>query len=237
MTQRNRTISDLQPATNDADSKEKITIPVTLLVSLTGAVVALLMFSWMAREVLKGDAEHFDLVVRNWVHQYASPAMTQVMTGISMLGQQLLIAEFLLAMLVFLALKWRRAAAWLAIAVAGAMVLEFSLKLAFQRPRPPVFFGVPPHSYSFPSGHALVSFCFYGVIAGLLADRTKSLLLEILIWISAACLVVAIGLSRVYLGVHHPTDVLAGYLAAGIWVSSIVALDHILIMRKQRKAR
>ena len=62
-------------------------------------------------------------------------------------------------------------------------------------------------------------------------------LLEILVWVSAACLVVAIGLSRVYLGVHHPTDVLAGFLAAGIWVSSIVALDHIRLLRRRRPAR
>ena len=237
MTQHNSATSDLQPATNEVDSEAKITIPVTLLVSLVAAIFTLLLFSWMAREVLEGDAEHFDLVVRNWIHQYASPAMTRAMTGISMLGQQLLIAEFLVAMIVFLALKWRRAAAWLAIAVAGAIVLEFSLKLVFQRPRPPAFFGVSPHGYSFPSGHALVSFCFYGVVAGLLADRTKSLLLEILVWVSAACLVVAIGLSRVYLGVHHPTDVLAGFLAASIWVSSIVALDHIRLLRRRRPAR
>lgn len=229
--------TDLQPPTSELAPEAKITIPLTLLLSLAVAILTLLLFSWIAREVLKGDAEHFDLVVRNWVHQFASPVMTRVMTGISMLGQQLLIAEFLVAMIIFLALKWRRAAAWLAIAVTGALVLEFSLKLVFQRPRPLAFFGVLPHGYSFPSGHALVSFCFYGVIAGLLADRTKSRLLEILIWLSAACLVVAIGLSRIYLGVHHPTDVLAGFLAASIWVSSIVALDHIRIMRKQWKTR
>ena len=237
MTEYDSTTTDLQPVANGPDSKARIAIPATLLVGLVGAVLTLLLFSWMAREVLEGDAEHFDLVVRNWVHQYSSPAMTRVMTGVSMLGQQFLIAEFLAAMIVFLALKWRRAAAWLAIAVAGAMVLEFSLKLVFQRPRPPAFFGISPHSYSFPSGHALVSFCFYGVVAGLLADRAKSLLLEILVWVSAACLVVAIGLSRVYLGVHHPTDVLAGFLAAGIWVSSIVALDHIRLLRRRRPAR
>ncbi len=234
MTEHHSATTDLQPVANEPGSDAKITIPVTLLLSLAGAILTLLLFTWMAREVLEGDAEHFDLVVRNWVHQFASPAMTRVMTDISLLGQQLLIAEFLAAMIVFLALKWRKAAAWLVIAVAGALVLEISLKLVFQRPRPPAFFGVLPSGYSFPSGHALVSFCFYGVIAGLLADRTKSLLLEILVWVSAACLVLVIGLSRVYLGVHHPTDVLAGFLAAGIWVTSIVALDHIRLLRRRR---
>jgi undecaprenyl-diphosphatase len=231
------TTTNLQPANTKMEPESPVTIPATLLVSLAGATLMLVLFAWMAREVLRGDAENFDTLVRMWVHRYASPTMTRIMTGTSMLGGQLLVVEFLAAMAVFLALKWRRAAAWLAVAVAGAMMLEYSLKLVFQRPRPPTFFGVSPHDYSFPSGHALVSFCFYGVVAGLLADRTQSLLLEILIWTSAACTVVAIGLSRVYLGMHHPTDVIAGFLAATLWVSTIVALDHIRLLRRQRSAK
>ena len=231
------TKTDQPPDSSKMEPESPVRVPATLLISLAGATLMLVLFAWMAREVLRGDAENFDQSVRMWVHQYASSTMTRLMTGISMLGGQMLVLEFLVAVAVFLALKWRRAAAWLAIAVAGAMMLEYSLKLVFQRPRPPSFFGVSPHDYSFPSGHALVSFCFYGVVAGLLADRTQSLLLEILIWISAACTVVAIGLSRVYLGVHHPTDVIAGFLAATIWVSSIVALDHIRLLRRQRSAK
>ena len=237
MTDPGSTTTNPQPADSATGTESQATIPVTLLVSLAGATLLLVVFAWMAREVLRGDAEIFDASVRMWVHQYASPTTTRVMTGISMLGGQLLVLGFLVSMAVFLALKWRRAAAWLAIAVAGAIMLEYTLKILFQRPRPPTFFGVSPHDYSFPSGHALVSFCFYGVVAGLLADRTQSLLLEILIWTSAACTIVAIGLSRVYLGMHHPTDVLAGFLAATIWVSSIVALDHIRLLRRRRRLR
>ena len=237
MTDPSSTTTNLQPTNSKIERESKVTIPATLLISLAGATLTLVLFGWIAREVLRGDAENFDRSVRMWVHQYASSSMTRFMTGISLLGGQLLVLEFLVAIVVFLALKWHRAAAWLAIAVAGAIMLEYSLKLVFQRPRPTPFFGVSPHDYSFPSGHALVSFCFYGVVAGLLADRTQSLLLEILIWASAACTIVAIGLSRVYLGVHHPTDVIAGFLAATIWVSSIVALDHIRLLRRQRSAK
>ncbi|HEV2988904.1 MAG TPA: phosphatase PAP2 family protein [Candidatus Angelobacter sp.] len=215
------------------EPEPQVQVPATLFISLAVAILLLVLFAWMAREVLRGDAENFDRSVRMWVHQHASSTMTRLMTAISMLGGQVLALEFVVALAAFLALRWRRAAAWLAIAVAGAILLEYSLKLVFQRPRPTGFFAVSPHDYSFPSGHALVSFCFYGVVAGLLADRTQSLLLEILIWTSAALTIVAIGLSRIYLGVHHPTDVLAGFLAATIWVSSIIALDHIRQMRRK----
>jgi undecaprenyl-diphosphatase len=231
------TTTNLQPGSGAMEPESRVLVPATLLVSLLAATLTLVLFAWTAHEVLRGDAERFDLSVRMWVHQYASATMTRIMTGISMLGGQIMVLEFVVAMAAFLALQWRRAAAWLAVAVAGAMALEYSLKIVFQRPRPASFFGVAPHDFSFPSGHALVSFCFYGVVAGLLADRTESLFLEILIWISAACTVIAIGLSRVYLGVHHPTDVIAGFLAATIWVSAIVALDHIRLLRRQRLAK
>jgi undecaprenyl-diphosphatase len=229
------TTTVLLPEIVEAHPESRALVPATLLVSLVAATLTLALFAWMAREVLRGHAENFDLSVRMWVHQYASASMTRFVTAISMLGGQILVLEFVVAIAAFLALQWRRAAAWLAVAVAGAIILEFTLKQVFQRPRPPSFFGVAPHDYSFPSGHALVSFCFYGVLAGLLADRTQSLFLEILIWTSAACTVVAIGFSRIYLGVHHPTDVIAGFLAATIWVSAIVALDHIRLLRRKRK--
>jgi undecaprenyl-diphosphatase len=229
--------ANLQSSVPKPEAESKALVPATLLISLVSATLTLVLFAWIAREVLGGHAERFDLSVRMWVHQFASATMTRVMTGISMLGGQILVLEFIVAIAAFLALQWRRAATWLAVAVAGAILLEFTLKQVFQRPRPPVFFGIAPHDYGFPSGHALVSFCFYGVLAGLLADRTESLLVEVLIWVTGACTIVAIGLSRIYLGMHYPTDVIAGFLAATIWVSTIVALDHLRLLRRQRKLR
>jgi undecaprenyl-diphosphatase len=114
--------------------------------------------------------------------------------------------------------------------MAGALVLDISLKHAFHRQRPTPFFGPLPHTYSFPSGHAMFSVCFYGVLAGLVADRTNSRVIKICIWLLAVVLIAAIGLSRIYLGVHYPTDVLGGYLAA-VWVSSTIAFDHLRAKR------
>jgi undecaprenyl-diphosphatase len=116
----------------------------------------------------------------------------------------------------------KRPAVWLTIAAGGSVVLDVSLKLSFHRTRPVPFVGVVPLTYSFPSGHALSSFCFYGVLAGLLCARIQSRAIRILIWAAAATLVLAVGLSRIYLGVHYPTDVVAGYVAAAAWVSTLL---------------
>jgi undecaprenyl-diphosphatase len=202
-----------------------------IILSLAVAVLSLLLFTWLGHEMLEGDTLRFDDSVRFWVHQFASPGMTRAMTLVSSLGSRVLIAQLAVVLIVFAWLRWRRAAIWLAITMAGALLLEVALKWAYHRPRPEAFFGSLPNSYSFPSGHALTSLCFYGVLAGLLSARIKSLPLRIAMWTLAVLLIFSIGLSRIYLGVHYPSDVLAGYLAATLWVTGIIVLDHVRKVR------
>jgi undecaprenyl-diphosphatase len=206
------------------------------ILSLAVAVGSLFLFGWIAEEMLEGSTLRFDLAVRDWLHQFASPGMTRAMTAISLMGYSILIAALVVAIAVFLFLRWRHAAGWLAITMAGALVMDLALKFAFRRPRPQVFFGVEPHSYSFPSGHALCSFCFYGVLAGLIAARTRSPALRVTVAVIAAVLVLAIGVSRVYLGMHYPSDVIAGYLAAAVWVTGLLVLDRWRQVRRAQRA-
>jgi undecaprenyl-diphosphatase len=198
-----------------------------LIFSLACAVLALAFFSWLSREVLQGESLHFDLDTRLWIHTFAGPQLTLAMKAISDLGSPVFLSGlFAVLMLVFLRAPWRGAAIWLATSMGGALILDVALKHLFHRPRPPGYFIPDPGSYSFPSGHALGSFCFYMVVAGLLTARLRNLTARILIWTVAGVLVAMIGLSRIYLGVHWPTDVIAGYLAAAVWVSALVALDR-----------
>ena len=206
-----------------------------IVASMAVAVLALFLFAKLGSEVLEGDTQHFDQVVRDWVHGYASAGMTRVMHAISLLGYEILLVEVVIAFMVFAKLRWKRAALWLAIAMIGSVLLDLALKYAYHRVRPAAFFGSPARYYSFPSGHALSSLCFYGVMAGLLSARTKSVWLRVVIWVIAAALVVAIGLSRIYLGVHYPSDVLAGYLAATVWVGTVIVLDHVRKVRKNSR--
>jgi len=207
-------------------------ISAVLLLSLAVAVGSLSLFTWLAEEMLEGATARFDMGVRMWVHGFASPAVTSFMKFVTELGSPGLFAAFVVAIIVFLVKGWKRAAVWLVISLAGASVLSVALKYGFHRPRPVPFFGVAPHSYSFPSGHSLFSLCFYGTLAGLINARVRSLWLRIVVWIAAALLVLSIGLSRIYLGVHYPSDVVAGYLAALVWTSTLVIADR---LRKTRR--
>jgi undecaprenyl-diphosphatase len=195
----------------------------TLVISLASSVVLLILFASLSEEVFEGEMKTFDTAVRLKVHEYFSPQMTtfmQVMTFFGSIG--FLFALFLALTTFWIVAKKYRSAAWLAMAAGGSVILDVSLKLSFHRLRPTPFVGRVPMSYSFPSGHALSSFCFYGVLAGLVCARIRSPILRKLIWSTAALLVLAIGISRIYLGVHYPTDVVAGYVAAATWVSALL---------------
>jgi undecaprenyl-diphosphatase len=121
----------------------------------------------------------------------------------------------------------RREAALFALAVLGANILNESMKLVFHRPRPATWFNYPePPSYSFPSGHSFVSFCFYFSLAEILIREEWPLIRKIAMWGAAALLTLAIGLSRAYLGVHYPSDVLAGFTGAVVWTTMVRVGHH-----------
>jgi undecaprenyl-diphosphatase len=202
-----------------------------VIASFLAAVLCVLLFAWLGREVLAGDTLRFDESVRSWAHQFASTGMTRAMKIISLLGYEVLLLEVAIAFVILLKLRWRRAAIWLAIAMIGSVLLDTALKYFYHRVRPAPFFGPEANYYSFPSGHALSSLCFYGIMAGLLSARIKPLPWRIALWTAAVLLTVAIGFSRIYLGVHYPSDVVAGYLAATVWVAALIVLDHVRKVR------
>ena len=196
----------------------------TLIAGFSAAVVAVLLFGWLATQVLRGATQSFDEAVRQTVHTWASPWLTFLMLRVTLCGSELVLVPLGVVILWrLLASRRRHAAVMLAIASLGGEGLNQILKVVFGRPRPDeAFFGYQlPQSYSFPSGHALVSFCFYVVLAVILTMRMTWGAAKLLIWTAGVCLSLCIGLSRIYLGVHYPSDVLAGYLAAVIWVASV----------------
>ena len=130
----------------------------------------------------------------------------------------------------------KREVAVFAVAVLGANLLNEAMKLFFHRPRPEPWFGYPqPPTYSFPSGHAFVSFCFCLCLAEILMRHGWPLGGKVAIWSAALGCTLTVGLSRVYLGVHYPTDVLGGYAAGIVWTTLIRVARH--VWQKQALAK
>ena len=196
------------------------------IASLVLMAIAAALFGWLAVARRSGATLEFDLGVRARVHEWASLAMTVIARSLTALGSPIFLSVlFAIAMLAFYRLEWKRPAITVAEVMAGAIVCNIGLKSLIQRARPEPFFGKEPSSYSFPSGHALYSLCFYGVIASVLAAHAPERAARIGIWGAAALLIVGIGLSRVYLGVHYPSDVIAGYLGAAFVIGAVLAFS------------
>jgi undecaprenyl-diphosphatase len=199
-----------------SETKQLRTIGLALL-----ALASLLLFLWLGENVHTNRTQDVDNQVRTAVHTWASPALTWLMLRITQLGSTLTVTTLaVVAVIVLLKAKSKRATILLATDLAMALMLNSFLKDVFHRPRPQPFFGIPPpHTYSFPSGHALFSICFYGMLAALLSTRLKSQFWRVVVWIFAGLLVLAISFSRVYLGVHYVSDVLGGWAIALAWIS------------------
>jgi len=174
----------------------------------------LLVFGAMAYPLARGEAIGFDLPVRAAIHGWAFPALTAAMRLITMLGSE----YFLAPLAAILAWRWvkrgeRPAACLLLAGSLSAEAVVQLLKVLIHRPRPELFFGLlPAETYSFPSGHAFVPAVFFGILAGILAAGAR--------WRAAVVAVAAfLGFSRVYLGYHYPSDVVAGWALAVVWLA------------------
>ena len=183
-------------------------------VRAAAAIGGLLAFGAVAYPLVRGDAVGFDLPVRAAIHGWAFPALTAAMRLITMLGSE----YFLVPLAAILVWRWekrgeRKAAYLLVGGSLSAEALTQLLKTLIHRPRPEVFFGlVPTETYSFPSGHAFVPVVYFGVLAGVLAAGPR--------WRATVVLVAAfLGFSRVYLGYHYPSDVVAGWALAVVWLT------------------
>jgi membrane-associated phospholipid phosphatase len=188
------------------------------------------IFGWLAEELIEGDT-HADTRLARWLHERASPGRTEFFEFVTALGNfATLLVAAAVAAVVLARFGTRNELALLLLAFAGSQVLTMGLKLGFQRDRP--FFAEPlatESTYSFPSGHASASLAVYGTLGFLLARRLRNRRARVASLAGAAALVLLIGFSRLYLGVHYLTDVLAGFSLGLAWVTLCALALHLRV--------
>lgn len=197
--------------------------------SLVGAglLVAslVLMFGLLAEEVLEGDTTAFDLAILSTLRSAANPAdpigspwLHEAAQDVTSIGSVVFLGFVLLAAVGYLLLIQKRALAILmAVSVVGGELLSTILKKSFDRPRPAIPHITQVFTASFPSGHAMLSAITFLTIGALLARANEDPRLKRYFMMLAVFLTVAVGVSRVYLAVHYPTDVLAGWCIGSGW--------------------
>lgn len=196
------------------------------LIALFVSVGALLVFAEFVDRVVEGDTRAFDESVllafrdpNNPSHSIG-PAWLQIMfRDITPLGGYAVVLLISLAVIGYLLMDGKRGAAlWVLVSVSGGAVISNLLKLAIERPRPDLVARlVEVNTSSFPSGHATLAAVTYLTLGALLSRVEAQRRAKVYVLTVAVVLTVLIGVSRIYLGVHWPTDVLAGWCVGAAW--------------------
>ena len=191
------------------------TLPWRVLVLVAVAALATTAFVMIAEEVIEGDADRLDTAVSVAIYELRSPSLHPVMIAVTYAGAGVTLAILIVLLAAYCLVRKHRWLAFLLVANGlGAYAVNQILKYSFARERPALFEAITSEtSYSFPSAHAMSSMAVYGTIGAVVIALWPRLRWPVIVFV--ALLVIAIGFSRVYLGVHWPLDVIAG-LAGGI---------------------
>jgi undecaprenyl-diphosphatase len=215
-----------------------------LLIALAGATL-LLVFLKLASEVMEGETLAFDTKILRALRNPADPArmigppwLQGALLDLTSLGSPVILGLVVLAVMGFLVLQTRyRTALFVLLTSTSAWFVNYALKNSFARTRP----SVVPHlrdvaSTSFPSGHALTSAVVYLTLGAVLMHVSKGRLTKIYCLTTAMILTLLTGISRVCLGVHYPTDVIAGWIIGLLWASLCWGAAQTLERRTGMKA-
>jgi undecaprenyl-diphosphatase len=196
-------------------------------ISVGGLALCLFILFVVAKlsdEVLEKEFFTFDKSFLLWLHQFANPTLDLIMLKITQLGNPSFV--IILVVITLGLLYWKHCyqeAKIFLLASLGALILTTQMKLFFSKPRPQLWTHlIKETSFSFPSGHAIGSVVLYGLIAYLLSNYYPKF--SGLIYFFAVMTIILIGLSRLYLGVHWPTDIIAGYGVGFLWLMFCITL-------------
>jgi undecaprenyl-diphosphatase len=195
----------------------------------TGA--AFVLFVLISILVQFGGATEFDSSVISIVQGWENPGLTLVMEWFSWLGSTLVVIVIAALILIFLAfvLGHRKELLLYLAVMGGAPLLNIILKSLFQRERPDIHRLAEEGGFSFPSGHSMAAFALYGILTYLLWRHVRSRTGRTILVAIGSLIVISIGISRVYLGVHYPSDILGGYSASGVWLGLMIGAFRKLI--------
>ena len=168
-------------------------------------------------EILKLDIYGYDLISKFLISDFVTP----IAKNITHLGGAIFIIALSLILLILIKNKRIGILIWINLGI--SVLLNQSLKFIIQRPRPTEFRIINESGYSFPSGHSMVSAAFYGFLIYLIYKKIKNKYLKWSIIILLSLVILTIGTSRIYLGVHYTSDVIAGFL---ISISYLIIFIH-----------
>lgn len=185
----------------------------------------ILAFLQLADEMIEGEMEAFDRSILLLFRDPAHPEtpigpvwVHEMVRDITSLGSFSLLGLMVLGVCIYLSLARMRSAAWFVLAsVLGGTLISTVLKMGYNRPRPDLTTMSEQFTASFPSGHAMLSAVTFLTLGALLARFAPTYRLQVFSICAAVVLTLLVGLSRLYMGVHYPSDILAGWCLGSAW--------------------
>jgi undecaprenyl-diphosphatase len=203
-----------------------------ILFGIFTIVLSLILFGYLSDTILDKQRVFFDDSITSFIMSFRSPVMTLVMIAITDIGSYGLAIGSTVILFYLFVKRHRKEGILFCIIVLMGYVVNVILKLFVQRNRPTLDPLQTLTDYSFPSTHSMASFIFFATIAYFAYHFTKNKRLSIIIAIICFLLIFLIGISRIYLGVHYPSDVLGGYIAGAIWYTTIIVIDRTFVLYK-----
>ncbi len=192
----------------------------TLLGAWLLVALPLLVFAALGEDILDRETFRFDNPTLLWLHAHSNGFLDGAMLGFTLVGGGALLGVAALWCVILWMTKQRRDMRFVLLAMGGALALNLSAKLIFARARPDLWLSLSPkNDYSFPSGHAMLSSAFVLTALVLLWKSQTNIYVKRILTVLGALFVLAVGLSRLYLGVHYPSDILAGWMVSLAWLA------------------
>ena len=204
--------------------------------TLVISVICAIGFGLIAVFVGNAKIQNFDDTIISVVQGIETPQLTTIMKFFTMIGNGIPIAIITIVVMIilYIFLGHRKELIFLVCVVIGSALLNTSLKLIFKRARPDINRIAEAHGYSFPSGHSMAAFTLYGVLAFLVWKHVPTAVGRVTIIILSSLFIAFIGISRIYLGVHYPSDILGGYLMSACWLTVSIWLYQRYLERSKR---
>jgi undecaprenyl-diphosphatase len=211
---------------------------VTILIAVIFFTVGLKVFIELTDELREDELTNFDDSITNYVLTFRNQSLTSFFQFVTNLGDRY---AYIIITILLGSFLWFRYQSWKFTAQTASVLLlatlsNIAIKHIINRARPVIEHLVMVNTLSFPSGHSMSAMAFYGFLVYLSATSKMKLGIKVLLVVVLVSLILSIGLSRIYLGVHFPSDVLAGFMGGLIWVTLCAVIFNVIALWRKKKA-
>lgn len=206
---------------------------IEIVIGLVVNIVFLLLFLFLTHDVLEKEVLFYDRTISSIIYTLRTPLLTTVMSAITNLTNMPAGIILSLIMISLFIRKHKKEALIFSLSLIIVCILNYILKIIFKLPRPNISPLEALSDFTYPSGHAMNNLVLYGLLAFYTFHFTKNKPVSILFAFVAVIWIGLIGFSRIYLGVHYLSDVIAGYLVGFWWLTTVLLIDKTISFSKE----